>query len=122
MAKTDFKTIDEYHSTFPTEVQERMQQIRKTIKTVAPEGEEVISYQIPAFKYKGFLIYYSAYAKHISLSSPWSEAFLNEFELELKKLQVTKSAIQFPTKDELPLGLIKRMLVFRKNENEVNKQ
>lgn len=118
MAKTDFKTIDEYHSTFPSEVQERMEQIRKTIKEVVPEAEEVISYQIPAFIYKGYLIYYSAYAKHISLASPWSEAFLKEFEPELKELKVTKSAIQFPAKDELPLDLIKRMVAFRKKEQQ----
>jgi len=117
MAKTDFKTIDEYHKTFPIELQNRMQQIYKTIKEVAPHAQEVISYQIPAFKIgKHFLIYYSAYAKHISLSSPWSKAFLHEFEPELKKLKVTKSAIQFPNADELPLTLIKRMITFRKRE------
>jgi len=119
MAKTDFKTIDEYHKAFPAELQERMQQICKTIKEVAPEAVEVISYQIPAFKIgKNFLIYYSAYAKHISLSSPWSEAFLNEFEPELKKFKVTKAAIQFLNNEELPLALIKRMIAFRKKEIE----
>jgi len=121
MAKTDFKTIDEYQNTFPAEAQERMQKIRKVIKEAVPEAEEVISYQIPAFKYKGYLIYYSAYAKHISLSSPWSEALLKEFEPELKKLKVTKSAIQFPNEDELPLNLIKRIVEFRKKENEIKK-
>ncbi|QNL48091.1 DUF1801 domain-containing protein [Olivibacter sp. SDN3] len=119
MAKTDFKTIDEYHNAFPMEVQERMQKIRKVIREVVPEAEEVISYQIPAFKYKkGYLIYYSAYTKHISLSSPWSEALLKEFEPELKKLKVTKSAIQLPSRDELPLDLIKRIVAFRKKESD----
>lgn len=122
MAKTDFKTIEEYHNTFPTELQERMQQIYKTIKGVAPDAVEVISYQIPAFKIgKSFLIYYSAYAKHISLSSPWSEAFLHEFGPELKKFKVTKSAIQFLNNDDLPLALIKRMIKFRKAEIEQSK-
>lgn len=117
MAKTDFKTIDEYHDTFPVEVQERMQTIRQIIKDIAPNAEEVISYQIPAFKIgKPYLIYYSAYAKHISLSSPWSEALLNAFEPELKKLKVTKSAIQLPNEEELPLDLVKRIVAFRKKE------
>lgn len=121
MAKTDFKTIDEYHHTFPADIQDRMQEIRRIIKEVVPQAEEIISYQIPAFKYKGYLIYYSAYAKHISLSSPWSEALLREFESELKKLKVTKSAIQFPNKEELPSELIKRIVEFRKAENEAKK-
>ncbi len=122
MAKTDFKTIDEYQSGFPAAVRERMQQIREIIKEVAPEAEEVISYQIPAFKMgKNFLIYYSAYAKHISLSSPWSKAFLTEFETALKKLKVSRSAIQFPHDQPLPLALIKRMVKFRKKESEAVK-
>lgn len=120
MAKTDYKTIDEYHKAFPTEIQERLQQIREIVRKVAPKAEEVISYQIPAFKYKGFLIYYAAFAKHITISHPWSAALLKEFESELKPLKVSKSAIQFPNGDALPLALIKRIVAFRKKENENN--
>ncbi|MFC3199328.1 iron chaperone [Parapedobacter deserti] len=113
----DFKTIAEYHGIFSHDVREKMQQIRKVVKGVAPEAKEVISYQIPAFKIgKKYLIYYSAYTKHISLSSPWSEAFRKKFASELKGLTVTKSAIQLPNKDELPLDLIKRIVAFRKWE------
>lgn len=93
MTKTDYKTIDQYHKAFSTELQERMQSIREVVHKVVPEAEEVISYQIPCFKYKGYLIYYSAYAKHISLSYPYSETFLKTFEDDLKKYKVSKSAI-----------------------------
>lgn len=118
MAKTDYKTINQYHKVFPKEIQERMQSIREVIHKAVPEAEEVISYQIPCFKYKGYLIYYSAYAKHISLSYPFSEALLKKFEKELKKLKVSKSAIQFPNDETLPLDLIRRIIEFRKKENE----
>ncbi|MCD2421733.1 DUF1801 domain-containing protein [Niabella pedocola] len=122
MAKTDFKTIDEYQNTFPAAVQERMQQIRRIIKEMAPEAEEVISYQIPAFRIgKQFLIYYSAYAKHISLSSPWSPALLKEFETELEGLKVSRSAIQLPSDKPLPTTFIKRLITFRKKECEAKK-
>ena len=122
MAKTNYQTIDDYHQGFPAEIQERMQQIRKVVNEVAPEAEEVISYQIPAFKIgKSFLIYYSAYTKHISLSSPWSEALLNAFNSELKGLTVTKSAIQLPNNDELPLDLVKGIVAFRKKEIDQRK-
>lgn len=117
MAKTDYKTINEYHEAFPEDTQKRMQQIRQIIKKVAPEAEEVISYQIPAFKIgKKFLIYYSAYAQHISLSSPWSEGFLSNFREELKAFKVSKSAIQLPNDKPLPLDLIKQFIEFRKKE------
>lgn len=117
MAKTDYQTIDQYHAAFSGDTLGRMQQIRSIIKQAAPEAEEVISYQIPAFKIgKKFLIYYSAYAKHITLSSPWSEPFLLHFAEELKAYKVTKSAIQLQDSKELPIDFIKRIVVFRKEE------
>ena len=54
MAKTDFKTVDEYIQTFPQNVQAILQQVRETIQKAVPEAEETNSYQIPAFKYHGW--------------------------------------------------------------------
>ncbi|WP_256004894.1 iron chaperone [Pedobacter deserti] len=118
MAKTNYKTIDEYQITFPAEIQDRMQQIREIIHEVCPEAEEVISYQIPCFKYKGYLIYYSAYAKHISLSYPFSAELLSHFKADLRPYKVSKSAIQLPNTEPLPLDFIERLVAFRKMENE----
>ncbi len=120
MAKTNYQSIDEYHDAFTTDTQKRMEVIRGLIHEVAPEVQEVISYQIPAFKIGGkfYLIYYSAYSKHLSLSSPWSEEFLSEFEPKFKGMKFSKSAIQFPHDKPLPLDLIKRILKFRKTEYE----
>ncbi|WP_285008775.1 iron chaperone [Pedobacter faecalis] len=118
MAKTNYKTIDEYQVTFPAETQDRMQQIREIIHEVCPDAEEVISYQIPCFKYKGYLIYYSAYAKHISLSYPFSAELLSHFKADLQPYKVSKSAIQLPNAEPLPLDFIGRLVAFRKQENE----
>jgi uncharacterized protein YdhG (YjbR/CyaY superfamily) len=124
MAKTDYKTIEEYHKVFSGDTLERMQTIRELVHKVAPEVEEVISYQIPAFKLgdKYHLIYYCAFPKHLTISSPWSEAMLKEFEVELKDYKVSKSAIQLPLGKPLPLDLIKRILEFRKKEFEARKK
>lgn len=122
MAKTDYKSINEYHQAFPEDVQKRLQKVRDLIHKIAPEAEEVISYQIPAFKIgKAFLIYYAGFEKHISLSSPWSEVLLKEFATELKGLKVSKSVIQFPNDKPLPMDFIKALLVFRKKEVEAKK-
>ena len=120
MAKTDYKTIDAYHAAQPAELQERMQAIRDAVHDIVPEAEEVISYQIPCFKYKGYLLYYSAYAKHISISYPFSEALMQTFASELKQYKVSKSAIQLPNKEDLPIDFIRRIIAFRKEENEAN--
>lgn len=50
MAKTDFKTIDEYISTFPKDVQEILEKIRQAIQKAVPDAKEVISYQMPTFR------------------------------------------------------------------------
>lgn len=95
-----------------------METIRGIIKKAVPDAEEIISYQIPAFKYHGYLIYYSAYKSHISLSSPWSPALLAAFKEDLAKYNVSKSAIQLPNDQPLPVALIKKIVQFRKKENE----
>jgi uncharacterized protein YdhG (YjbR/CyaY superfamily) len=118
MAKTDFKTIDEYQVGFSTEIQERMQTIRSIIHKIVPEVEETISYQIPCFKYQGYLIYYAGFLNHISLSNPFSAEFLKEFESDLKNYKISKSVIQLPNNEDLPLDLINKIIKFRKQENE----
>lgn len=118
MAKTNYQSIDEYHQAFSGESLARMQTIRKIIHDVAPEAEESISYQIPCFKYKGYLIYYCAFPKHISLSHPYSNAFWEHFKADLAGYKTSKSAIQIPMDKPLPEALIKRIISFRKEENE----
>jgi uncharacterized protein YdhG (YjbR/CyaY superfamily) len=118
MAKTYYKTIDDYHAVFSGQALERMQLIRELIHKIAPNAVEVISYQIPAFKLgeKFHLIYYCAFAKHITISSPWTEAMLSAFADDLKSYKVSKSAIQFPLDKPLPVTLIEKILKFRLSE------
>ncbi len=118
MAKTNYQTIDEYHQVFNGESLERMQTIRKIIHKVAADAEESISYQIPCFKYNGYLIYYCAFPKHISLSYPFTKAFWEHFEADLEGYKTSKSVIQFPLNKPLPVKLIKEIVAFRKKENE----
>lgn len=122
MAKTDYQHIDQYHLAFPAEIQERLQAIRNLVHELAPEAQEVISYQIPAFKLgKHFLVYYCAFDKHVTLSNPWTPAFLQHFEAALRPLKVSRAAIQFPHNTALPLDLIREMIAFRKMEVDLKK-
>lgn len=118
MAKTNFKSIDEYHHQFSEETINRLMQIREIVHKIVPNVEEIISYQIPAFKInkKYILIYYCAFSKHITISSPWSELFLANFKEELEGYKISKAAIQFPNDKPLPIELILKILNFRKDE------
>ncbi|MFZ4724876.1 MAG: iron chaperone, partial [Paludibacter sp.] len=57
--------IDEYIARFPKETQELLELLRSTIKNAAPEATETISYQMPAFKLYGNLVYFAGYISHI---------------------------------------------------------
>lgn len=122
MAKTNFQTIDEYHTMFSGDTLKRMESIRKIIHEEVPEVEECISYQIPCFKFFGYLIYYSAFSNHISLSTPYSDAFWEHFKFELDGYKTSKSVIQFPNDQPLPKELIRKIIVYRKSENETKKK
>ena len=121
MAKTDFKSIDQYHATFTPDIQDRLQKMREIVHKVVPAVEEVISYQIPCFKYNGYLVYYAGFTNHVTLSNPFSKELLAHFKDEFKKYKVSKSAIQFPHKDPLPVKLITDIIKFRKKENDARK-
>lgn len=113
---TKFTSIDEYHETFPSNIKKILQTLRTTIKQAAPKAEEVISYNMPAFKLHGVLVYYAAHKEHIGFyptSSP-----IAVFKDELAAYKTSKGAIQFPLDKPLPKDLIKSMVKFRMGEVE----
>lgn len=113
--KTTFKDIDQYIASQKPEVQTLLEQMRQTIKKAAPEAEEVISYNMPAFKYHGMLVYFAAYKNHIGFyATPTGHS---EFKEELSVYKQGKGSVQFPLTHPLPLDLISRMVQFRVKEN-----
>ena len=113
--KKVFKNIDEYIATQTQEVQTLLEQMRQTIKEAAPEAEEVISYNMPAFKYHGMLVYFAAYKNHIGFyATPTGHS---EFKDELSAYKQGKGSVQFPLSKPLPLDLISRIVAFRVKEN-----
>lgn len=116
--KTRIETVEQYISGFPKDVQKILQQVRKSISKAVPDAEEVISYQIPAFKLDGWIFYYSAYTNHYSLSCPPPFTVFTAFEKELKPYVMSKSTIQFPFDQPVPVELIVAMSKFRADENK----
>lgn len=107
--------IDRYILSFPPEIRERLEQMRQIIKQAAPEAEEVISYQMPAFRLNGILVYFAGYKNHIGFY-PTSSA-IEAFKNELGQFKWSKGAIQLPYDRPLPVELIERITRFRANEN-----
>jgi uncharacterized protein YdhG (YjbR/CyaY superfamily) len=118
--KVKLETVDQYIGIFPKEEQQVLQKIRETIRKAAPDSEEVISYQIPAYKQNGFVIYFSAYKAHYSLSFPPPFTVFEKFKKELSLYEMSKSTVQLPKSMPIPYDLIAKMVQFRVQENAEN--
>jgi uncharacterized protein YdhG (YjbR/CyaY superfamily) len=109
------KSTDEYISSFPKATQFLLQEVRKTIKSAAPEANESISYGMPAYKLNGkALVYFAGYKNHIGFyATPTGHA---EFTEELAKYKQGKGSVQFPINEPIPLDLITKIVKFRISE------
>lgn len=113
--KREFKSVNDYIATFPENVQCILEEFRKAIREVVPEAEEKISYQMPAFKLNGILVWYAAYKNHIGFY-PRVSAIV-AFKDKLSRYKVSKGTVQFPINEPIPVDLIKEMVRFRVNED-----
>lgn len=117
MAKTDFKSLGDYLATLAPADAEAIQKMRAAVLEGVPEAEEAISYQLPAFKYHGWICYLSVASRHYGYSCPPPFNIWTAFAEELKPYEVSTSAVRFPKNQPLPLDLITRMARFRAEEN-----
>jgi uncharacterized protein YdhG (YjbR/CyaY superfamily) len=107
MAMQSYKDIDDYIASFSGEAKSKLEQIRKTVREVAPEATEKISYGIPTFYLKGNLVHFGGFKDHISFF-PTSYG-VTAFADELSGYETSKGTIKFPLDKPLPLDLIKRI-------------
>ena len=111
----DYKTIDEYISSFPEHIQEKLKEIREAIREQAPQAQEKISYRMPTFYLNGNLVHFAAHSRHIGFYP--TPTGIDFFKDELAKYKSSKGAVQFSMDEPLPIGLIKKIVKFRVEEN-----
>jgi uncharacterized protein YdhG (YjbR/CyaY superfamily) len=104
------KDIDAYIDLQPENTRNILSEIRQTIKETVPEAEELISYQMPAFRYHGMLVWYAVFKHHYSIFIP--SQILNIFQEELKpyELSKSKSAIKLPLDKPVPVQLLSKII------------
>jgi uncharacterized protein YdhG (YjbR/CyaY superfamily) len=116
MAKTDFKSVNEYIASKPKDVQAVLKRVRAAIKKGVPAAEEGISYQIPCYKLKGVpVVFFGGWKEHFSLY-PAADAIVKAFKKELAGYKISKGTIRFPFSDGVPVDLIERIARFRADE------
>jgi uncharacterized protein YdhG (YjbR/CyaY superfamily) len=115
------KNINEYLAGIPEPARSTLNKIRAAIRSAAPrEATETISYRMPAFRYKGVLVWFAAFSNHCSFFP--SAAVIKAFKNELKGFATSKGTIHFPTDKPLPAALVKKMVKLRVAQNESRKR
>lgn len=108
-------TIDEYLAAFPREIRTRPEQLRAAIRQAAPRARERISYRIPTFSLCGNIVHFAGYERHVGFYPGASG--VSRFARELSIYESAKGSVQFPHDRPLPLGLIRKIVRFRLEEN-----
>jgi uncharacterized protein YdhG (YjbR/CyaY superfamily) len=111
------KNVDEYLSGLDPNQRKALEQVRKAIKSAAPKAEELISYRIPLYNYKGHLTAIMAAKNHCSFVT-MSPPIIKAFKTELKPYKISGTTIHFPYDKPIPAALIKKLVKARIKEND----
>jgi uncharacterized protein YdhG (YjbR/CyaY superfamily) len=109
--KTTPKDMDEYIASFPNDIRETLEKIRRTIRAAAPDAKETIKYGIPTFTLYGNLLSFAAYKKHIGVYP--APRGTEDFNKKLSAYETEKSTVRFPLDKPIPYDLISQIVTFR---------
>ena len=114
---TPAKTVDEYLERVPDNMRDMLEKLRQTIRKAAPKAEEIISYQIPTYKYLGPLVHFAAFKDHCSFVVI-NKDILKTLEKELQLFKTTGTTIHFTPAKPLPASLVQKIVKIRIKDNE----
>jgi len=116
MAKKGFQSVDDYIASRPEGMREILERVRGAIRKAVPKADEVISYQIPAYKLGGKpVLFFAGWKQHYSLY-PAIGGLVPAFQKELARYKISKGTIRFPLDEPVPVRLIGRIAKFRAKE------
>lgn len=116
MAKTEFKSVDEYIASQPEGTQVILKEVRSAIRTAVPRAQEVISYDMPTYLLDGGrLLHFAVWKEHYSIYAA-TERVIDALGEELASYKVKKGTIRFPLSEPVPVQLIQHIARFRAKE------
>ncbi|MBV8941775.1 MAG: DUF1801 domain-containing protein [Solirubrobacterales bacterium] len=108
--------VDEYLQGVGEPKRSTLQTLRRTILEIVPDAEQVISYQVPAFRVGGKTVAgFAAFKDHLSYL-PFSGSVLGQLANDLQGYTMTKSALHFPVDRPLSKTLVKKLIAVRLGE------
>src|SRR5262245_6945252 len=122
MAKTKSASVAEYIASQPPKARAALRKVRAAMRKALPKSEEVISYQIPAYRLNGrIVIYFAGWKEHYSIY-PAQRRLVAAFKDELAPYEVNnKGTIRFPLSEPVPVRLIEAIARFRAKEVTENR-
>ena len=111
------RDVDDYLTAVPERERATLEMLRKTIKAAAPEAAEVISYQVPTYKYHGSLVAFWVTKSHCAFCV-MSPSVMDARRDELKPYDTAKATIRFPAEKPIPEALVRKLVRARIEENE----
>lgn len=117
MARTSYISVDDYLAAQPDAARPVLETVRHAIRRALPQADEIISYQIPAYRLpSGTALFFAGWKKHYSLY-PAGSALVAAFRVELTPYEVNeKGTIRLPLSEPVPVELIERIARFRAAE------
>jgi uncharacterized protein YdhG (YjbR/CyaY superfamily) len=114
------KDVDEYLASVPEKERATLSELRRIIRAAAPMAEESISYQMPAFRYHGPLVFFAAFKNHLSFYGV-SKEVLETFSSELRPYRTSSTTLHFSAEHPLPASLVTKIVRARIEENETRR-
>ncbi len=116
MAEVKPTTVEEYITAAPAAGRERLRELRALLKSVVPDARECLKWRQPVFEQETILFAYAAHKAHLNFI-PTGPA-LEPFREELAGFKTGKGSVQLPYDSPLPIELIRKIAVYRKEDVE----
>ena len=114
--KTRSKDVAAYIAGHPPDVRRVLTRVRSIIRKTVPDAEEMISYQIPAYKlHRRPVLFFAGWKEHYSLY-PSNARLVSAFKDKLAGYELSKGTIRFPLTEPIPAKLIADIARFRAKE------
>ena len=110
-------TVDDYLARVGEDQRAALDKLRRTIRAAAPQAEECISYQLPAYRLNGMLVAFGATRTHCAFY-PMSASTVETFKAELAGFETSKGTIRFQPDNPLPAALVRKLVKARVTENK----
>jgi uncharacterized protein YdhG (YjbR/CyaY superfamily) len=110
MIESKGTTPSKIYRSYPKSHRKTILEMRRRILAVIPDAEEVVSYGMPAFKYRGHIVAGPMAAKNHIGFYPFSGSVLPLFEKELRNFKRSRGALHVPIGTPLSKTLIRKLL------------